>query len=413
MDLRVYSTEIDPRIAEVLSSLDEKSISCDFPQFAEKKTSYSPSHNMPSWENSLLYESFFRLSCINGEFRISSYIRMNQGLLVFTIATCVLISRFFARSWLINLAVAALLLSRGRLIAANGLISGQGVMTCLITVWMCGVFHCLRSGSMVMGLFVTLFPFFLMSFDASLVAMGSALPVGLLILYALRFWYLPPMIAKLQFQRKRGVPLGKDSHGKKSGFGHQIRRWLREQIYQEPTVLAYSVFFARGGLFRSIKVPFLLFLQHHRLWKPIILVLFLIHGMQWGLALWFIEDAYNPSLPFNLPLFTRWCRGFLSAIDLDLWVAFLFIFATLIKKPGWGIRGFWEGSWFLLCSILAGAAGSYWWDSMAALEGIQSYERAIPTVEVLLWFEPVLLSFGFLCAINFIKDLSRKLISYY
>ena len=131
----------------------------------------------PSWEDSFLYRSFVRLSCQDGKLRLGSYMRMNQGLLVLTIVSCVLLSRFFVRNWFINLAVAAVLLSRGRLIAANGYISGQSIIMCLMTLWMCGVFHWLRSGSRTMLIFVGVVPFLLMGIDMSLTPLGFAIPL--------------------------------------------------------------------------------------------------------------------------------------------------------------------------------------------------------------------------------------------
>ncbi len=411
MDLRTYSIRIDPRIADVIEHLEAKSVTCDFSKLPlQRRWSYNNS-DMPSWENSLIYESFFRFSCIDGEFRISSYVRMNQGLLVLTIVCCVLISRFFARSWIINLSVAALLLSRGRLIAANGFISGQGLMTCLMTLWMCGVFHWLRSGSRLLLVFIALLPFLLMAVDLSLTAIGFVLPLGLVLLYLLRPWYLPKIISQLRYQKKRGVHLNTDATTAENVWV-QLRLWLREHIYTQPIVLPVSVYFAKGGLFRSIKVPFLLWLQHHRQWKPLILSLSALQLVQWGIVVWMTKETHFVASSFSWNSFSAWFQQFIRPIDLDLFVAFIFLFLTLLRRPNWGLTGFWEGTWFLLCSIGATAVGTYLWEVSSPYYLANLQLEVVRAAEILFWFEPILLSFALLSAFHFAKILSQKFIDF-
>ena len=145
MDLRDYSITIDPHVVSLLStepgsekcSLDDSGVS--FPQqpIALK--------HLPDWAESRLYGFYLSLSCDGGQLNVPSYIRMNQGLLILCVVLCVIITRCFARDWLLCLSTAAILLSRGRLMTANGDISGQNLVMSLMTFWFCALCHWLRS----------------------------------------------------------------------------------------------------------------------------------------------------------------------------------------------------------------------------------------------------------------------------
>ncbi|HYX36544.1 MAG TPA: hypothetical protein VE954_25835 [Oligoflexus sp.] len=101
----------------------------------------------PGWADARLYQSLVLASCRNGVFHDAGFVRYNQGLLISCLVFCVLLTRVMARSWVVGLIVAVALLSRGRLIAANGQISGDALIAVGFALWVMCLGHWLRSGS--------------------------------------------------------------------------------------------------------------------------------------------------------------------------------------------------------------------------------------------------------------------------
>ena len=108
MDLRSYTITMDPKAMLAMSEERAdgpcllKGKSLQFPQ------QLIPVKHLPDWSDSFLFNFYVSLSCDNGYLNTNSYVRMNQGLLIISIIMCVLLTRFFARNWLLCLTTAAL-----------------------------------------------------------------------------------------------------------------------------------------------------------------------------------------------------------------------------------------------------------------------------------------------------------------
>lgn len=140
MDLREYSINIDPRVADSLESVTR-----DFCQ--QNLTEDKVSIELGSWESSHLFRRLLLHSCRSGQFSQGVYTRFNQGLIAFVVFFCALTTRFLTGRWLTSLVVALILTSRGRLMGSVELLSGQPMLMFLFSGWFCLLAHWLRSAS--------------------------------------------------------------------------------------------------------------------------------------------------------------------------------------------------------------------------------------------------------------------------
>lgn len=101
----------------------------------------------PGPGNSILYQTMLNFSCRGSSFSESSFVRYNQGLLVLTVLACMILARITTRSWIVALFVGLALLSRGRLIASSGQISGDHLIMVGVATWAMFIGHWIRSGS--------------------------------------------------------------------------------------------------------------------------------------------------------------------------------------------------------------------------------------------------------------------------
>lgn len=149
MDLRSYVITYAPQNRYAFDR-SETSGSCrrsfSLRQLGPEKPNQA-SWERPGWADSRLYQSLLLASCRNGVFHDAGFVRYNQGLLIACLVFCVLLTRVMARSWVVGLIVAVALLSRGRLIAANGQISGDAMLAVGFALWAMCIGHWLRSGS--------------------------------------------------------------------------------------------------------------------------------------------------------------------------------------------------------------------------------------------------------------------------
>ncbi|SMF13547.1 hypothetical protein [Pseudobacteriovorax antillogorgiicola] len=412
MDLRTYSVTADPKAVAVLENT--ASATCTL----QDKTVIYPQHIVPrqhlsEWADSHLYRLFLMASCESGLLNVRSYVRMNQGLLVLCVVLCVFISRFFTKSWLLCITTAAVLMSRGRLISANGDISGQAMMTALVTLWVAVACHWLRSGSRWSRNFVLVFPLALTWVDFSLGFIGMAVVLAYGTLYLIRRWMTIPLFQKLRWDLSQSRRLATcppqvqpdPNPGSLTSVLRSLLGW-REPLEwgYRPLQLRYEA----GSLLRSLDVPFVLWLQHKRQWKPLILtfgvgglvqlayVVFTLshHREIWWLQSWF---ALKP-----------WFDGFFMSVDLDIAASFCILGLCLLFSPVWGLTSFWEATWLLFWTLGLAAIGAYVWDSFTwQIAGVGAHMGKAG--EILLWFEPLLITFALVGIYHLMRAVDQKL----
>lgn len=422
MDLRVYDVQIDSRFFASLSAITEANGGCE----VRDPTAFSPSseaasaESFPSWQNSPVYHYFVQLSCRDGYFSQDSYVRMNQGLLVLTILFCILICRMYCRSWVMFLAVAALLLSRGRYIAANGTISGQMLTSLLVTLWCLTLFHYLRTGSRLGFLGQVCALLVLLWVEVSLwpIAWAFALAVGLS--YLARGRLLRPLLERMRQTQMRerwyAKALGSEPTSNElwniGKFGQNLKRLLG---LVRPTDWAYQPLsrkFRGGTLLRPLQVPFLLWVYHGKFWT-----LQVKKGLLTGLVALFFMVLWAWSLgPVEFPgarsfafWETAWPKTLLQGIDLDIAIVLLIFVVAIVLGPAAGLVGYWESTLVLFLTLALAAFGVWIWDAMNYDLTLGDEIHLWRANSMVLWFEPVLLSFGALGLYNLLRVVDRAM----
>jgi hypothetical protein len=181
MDLRSYVITYAPQNRYAFDR-SETSGSCrrsfSLRQLGPEKPNQA-SWERPGWADARLYQNLVLASCRNGVFHDAGFVRYNQGLLIACVVFCVLLTRVMARSWVVGLIVAVALLSRGRLIAANGQIAGDAMIALGFALWAMCLAHWLRSGSwwVYLGSYAVLA--LLMTLDPGTALIGFAPPLVL------------------------------------------------------------------------------------------------------------------------------------------------------------------------------------------------------------------------------------------
>lgn len=411
MDLRSYTITMDPKAMLAMSEERAdgpcllKGKSLQFPQ------QLIPVKHLPDWSDSFLFNFYVSLSCDNGYLNTNSYVRMNQGLLIISIIMCVLLTRFFARNWLLCLTTAALLMSRGRLITTNGDVSGQSLLMVVLTLWFCLMCHWIRSGSAITRVITICFPMFLATIDFSLGLLCLSVLFAYGSFYLLRKSLTYPLFKKLRWDlsisrksHEDEPPNVEDTYG---AFTQSIRNMLG---WTTPFNWGYrpiKLRYRTGALFRSLDVPFILWLQHKKLWSPLLMGLAIVAVLQLGVltSLSLFEfDLLHTQI--NMPL-KSWFEAFTMPIDLDIAVSLVILGACLLLNPVWGLTSFWEAIWLLLWSIAFAGAGAFLWDNFSQF-GMHAKVANWKAGEVLLWFEPVILTFAIIAVYHLSRCIDQK-----
>lgn len=411
MDLREYSISLDPKAAFLLSGASEIldcSIEDDSILFPQQKI---PLKHLPDWADSILYQYFLGLSCDGGVLNTASYVRMNQGLLIICVILCVIITRFFARDWILSLSTAAILLSRGRLITANGDISGQSLVMTLLTLWFCVLCHWLRSGSTLTMLLSICLPMVITTVDFSMGLLCLVLLMASFSLYLLRKALAYPLFGRLRKDlaksRKDAAAWSPPVTKSYGNFWDKVRTVLGwgETIHwaYRPLIQRYQT----GALFRSLNVPFLLWIQHKKLWRRLLVALFLVSATQLAFLTYYSVFQIDISIVGSHANFKEWLQTLLIPVDLDIAASLSILTLCLFFGPVWGVMSFWEAVWILGWTLVLAVSGAFLWDQ-ASYMGASSLGVALKAGEVLLWFEPILITFAIIGVFHLARGADQK-----
>lgn len=424
MDLRIYDLKVHPilKSSSYAGLTDENYCDIYIVERQAPQASQIKLELIPTWSSSWLFRVYLNMSCRNGTVSPDSYIRMNQGVLVLTILCCILICRIFCRSWLICLAVAAILLSRGRLIAANETMSGQMLSTLLVTFWLLTAFHWLRTGAKSAAILQWAALLLLLSFEVSLWPISLVAFFSLGIAYLFRGPLVKPLLARMrQTQMKERwyaqiiVPdQSKGTLSLQNKFVQNVKRLLglvrpSEWVYQP-----LEQKFKTGSLVRPLQVPFLLWIHHGRRWRTLLRNNAVAGVLVCTLALLWYGMQQGFSLPADLGFTNngwQWLRVLLSRFDLDLIVTSIIIALCLSRGPAAGLISYWEATCLLLLALLFGAVGIWLWDGLSLNYELlgTDYLQLLRAHQYVLWFEPVLLTFAVLGLYNLLRVFDRTL----
>jgi hypothetical protein len=352
----------------------------------------------PGWADAKLYQSLVLASCRNGVFYEAGFVRYNQGLLIACLVFCVLLTRIMARSWVVGLIIAVALLSRGRLISANGQISADALMAAGFALWALCLAHWLRSGSWWMYLASFVIVAGLMSLDPGTALMGLG---PLLVLSVWRFI--------LQRRAKRALPAADPlMHGPIDDDSRDIKLWNRWGDLLNLSLGPKPDAPLSGGIFRPLpdgvrplmyQKRFLWNLRTSNVLGAMILAIVLI--------VQFIMSKFgSPAFQsLSLSQIFNWFQYYISPLDRDLGLGLFMMLMALS----------WRSRWLPFLRPLVNLVGlSIILSSLgtALLDWIylpEHADRLWQGPRLLMIWEPVLMTLGMLAFYQMILSLLSRL----
>jgi hypothetical protein len=392
MDLRSYVITYAPQNRYAFDR-SETSGSCrrsfSLRQLGPEKPSQG-SWERPGWADARLYQVLVLASCRNGVFHEAGFVRYNQGLLIACLVFCVLLTRVMARSWVVGLIVAVALLSRGRLIAANGQISGDAMIAVGFAFWAMCIGHWLRSGSWWVYLVSYGVVAALMTLDPGAALIGFAPP---LVLAAWR----PILRRKQERLPEAAEPISRD-----------VKLWKRWGEFLNLSLGPAPDAPLSGGLFRPLpdgirslvgQPRFQMALKNVTGLGFIILLLVLI--VQFALR----KYGPLPLQPLSGTAIRMWVHDFLSPLDRDSGLGIMMMVLALSWRSRWlpYLRPLVNlvGLAIILSALGAGIMDLIYLPLPA--------ERLWQGTRILILWEPVLMTLGMLAFYQMILSLLARL----
>ena len=443
MQLRTYPTFVEPR---ALISLDVwhrlSGLGCASERRLGEVAKQPPEDRLYleaalDWMASPGFAVVGLASCGVNSLELRKAIQVNEWILAATVMVAALMTRFITSSWTMALIVGAMLLSRGRLLADIGMVSADYPAMLLVTTWLAASAHFLRTGALVSLAAAVVAAVLAALFDKSMVVLALAMPILLFVGFAYRRRLARPVIRRLRGTRRRlreltprGGPVWPAGDEVESGFGRFARslRWVFGMEF--PPLDAegrWRPSYARGSLFRTINVPFLLWAYWRRRWLKLaclwfgvfavtlgllVLVGFVLGGPADGTGLLRLAHGFGATLE-RADFRTAWASAFRPRVDLHLAISFLILLLCAFQSPAAGLSSFLECTWLVLVVALLLAGSAFLADAAdlsirhgLALRGITAPLIAVlEPRRVLLWLEPALLSLGVAGIYNLMKVL--------
>jgi hypothetical protein len=296
-----------------------------------------------------------------------------------------LFTRIVTRSWLLGLFIGMALLSRGRLISLNWVISGDHLFMAGLAAWTLTLAHWLRSGSRLILTFQFLAVLWLIFLEFSFA------------------WLLVAFILFLIYARRKNVPNPFDAE--ESDYESP---WSKLQNFfrlEKPSLLRMQKLEGQGGLFRPIYGS----IEHHlkdperrrqveREWAlgtaAVMIIAFL--------SLLF-RDAPMELQPtfFSLTAQKAWMRLWLLQLDRDLGLSILMLVLCL-RHPSYWLPGLNGLATLAVTGFALSTVGLWALDHLAPMVGWLAADQ-------LLWWEPVFLTFGILGAYHLLISLFTRI----
>ncbi len=392
MDLRSYVITYEPQNRSAFDR-SETSGSCRR-SFSLRQLGPEKPHQgiweRPGWADSNLYQSLLLASCRNGVFHDAGFVRYNQGLLIACVVFCVLLTRVMARSWVVGLMVAVALLSRGRLIAANGQISGDAMIAVGFALWVMCLGHWLRSGSFWVYLASYAVVAALMTLDPGAALIGLAPPL------VLAAWQ-PILRRKLQRLSPPTETISRD-----------VKLWKRWGEFLNLSLGPAPDAPLSGGLFRPLPDGIRSLIGQPRFQNG--LKTFTGMGFVLLLIVLIVQFALRkygplPLQPLSASAIRIWIMDFISPLDRDSGLGIFMMVLALTWRSRWlpYLRPLVNlvGLAIILSSIGAGLIDLIYLPLPA--------ERLWQGTRLLVLWEPVLMTIGMLAFYQMILSLLSRL----
>lgn len=454
MQLRTYAFAQDSRAIIALEFLhDRVDERCRYVHFfpegsAAGKAGSSASVDRPhredrqgltrSWLTSVGYALEGLFLCREDWLEDRPVARLNQWVFVGTIILSALMVRSVTSNWTVGLVVAAMLLSRGRLLADLGFVSLDGAMALLVTAWLAAGAHFLRTGATISLAAMGVAVLAVSVYDRTMVVLCLPPVLALGIGYLWRRKLARPVIRRLRGARQRQMRLAAHSAAIPVEIGGPVARfvatvrWMAGIEFPPVRDPDAQVDYARGGLFRTIQVPFLLWVYSRRRWTKLVLYWLLALGLTSGLAVILLHwvalpagglgrDAarlFTAALRHGLgrDWYVLWANNLTARFDLHLWASLAVIVVCGLQSPAAGLAGFLELSWLTVVALLVSLGAALGADALDAALVLTLGREHLATAlmlgtsprAVVAWFEPALLSLGAAGVYNLMKVLDTR-----
>lgn len=388
------------------------------------------------------------LLCQFDQLDSKTFVRLNQFLFCASILAAVMLTRFVTSSWMLSLIVAAMLFSRGMLLAEIGSVSQSYlIMFLLMSAFACFA-HFFRSGSRwILILGAGLFSL-LCLVDRSLWFL-NLLPLGMLIFgwlvcRQLRVDRVPAKTAD-SGRVVKTASLSSLSHTYKGDFGSQFAklagtfRWFfgmefgreRDLNADEETKSQRPEAIERGSLFGVLKSEFYNWLYFRQRGFKIAALLtlatlsgllidaLLSHWMTGTHATGFITHLFPFSELLSVAGYHSqamiWSQ--LDRVDMHLIVSFFILALCAVQHPRAGLPGFFELSLLVLLVCVGVALMSTFTDAAEFRWAVGHYKLGIsrPLDSVygirswMNWVEPLVLTMGVAGFYNLMKVLDTRI----
>jgi|GEM_PF-6821480 hypothetical protein len=387
MDLRSYVVVYAPQNRFAFETSERSGVCARSFGMRQRITSYKGERLLPrpGWADAWSYQTMLELSCRGGSFSESGFIRYNQGLLIATLLGCALLARILARSWIVSAIVAVALLSRGRLIAANGHIAAEHLIMLGIAWWGVSLAHWVRSGSHWALSLHVLALLWLLPLEPSFAFLSLALPLGLVLLKRSgqlarwdqhilsgheaahlpfrRFWPWRELVQRDRFQTRIG-----DGGGLFQPWAGGVVRLLQDdgirRRYQRVSVVGLGV----------VGLGLLVLLLFEKFSWPLRPGHWSLREVRLWLVTW-IQPLDRDLLLcillmlISLGLRSPWLQGLSSVLALTLGALLLQFFGSLMLDAlylPWESSRFWLGPRLLL-----------WWEPLLLTLGVLSFYQTL------------------------------------
>ncbi len=387
------------------------------------------------------------LLCKLEQFDSKAFVRMNQLLFCASILAAVMLTRFITSNWMLSLVVAAMLFSRGMLLAGIGSVSTSYIIMFLFMAGFACFAHFFRSGSKIMALLGTVSFSLLMLFDRSLWFV-CLVPLNLLFFA----WLLTRNLPGFQLLRNqtgkhtmKTADLSSLRHGNHGDFSSQFARmagtfrWFfgiefgskdipveREERHEKR-----SSPLVPGGIFRVMNLDFYNWIYDRA--RGLKLAVLLFSGCFFGLATDFILSRYM-SGSYDTGYFTHLfpisellttissnSQGFLwtqlGRVDMHLILSFFITAICTVQHPRAGLAGFFELSTMALFLCMGVALFGTFTDAAEYRWAIDHYKiigrkpiEAVYGIRAWMqWLEPLILTMGVVGFYNLMKVLDTRI----
>ena len=387
------------------------------------------------------------LLCKLEQFDSKAFVRMNQLLFCASILAAVMLTRFITSNWMLSLVVAAMLFSRGMLLADIGSVSTSYIVMFLFMAGFACFAHFFRSGSKTMALFGTISFSLLMLVDRSLWFV-CLVPLNLLFFAWLLTRNLPGfrlLRSQTEKQVTKTASLSSLRQGYQGDFSSQFARlagtfrWFfgiefgskDQQVEREERQEKRASSLVPGGLFRVMNLDFYNWIYDKA--RGLKLAILLFSGCFFGLAADFLLTRFL-SGSYATGFFTHLfpvsdllstirlnSQGFLwtqlGRVDMHLILSFFITALCTVQHPRAGLAGFFELSTMalFLCIGVAvfgtftDAAEYRWATDHYRILGQKPIEAVYGIRAWMQWLEPLILTMGVVGFYNLMKVLDTRI----